>query len=97
MFPKFILLDMSCEYEAILNCLIVMRKCFDCIKLAEDYIQLPVVVNVALDLLRHPPTNALNKMCFMTSIKTPTCFGIGVPSSMSFFYNRGIQTCITLL
>jgi hypothetical protein len=29
----------------------------------------------------HPPTNALNKIQEMTIIKTPTCFGTGVPSS----------------
>ena len=38
-----------------------MRTYLDCIKLAEDYTQLLVVVNVALELLIHPPTNALNK------------------------------------
>jgi len=85
MFPKSILLDMSCEYEAILNCLIVMRKCLDCIELAEDYTQLLVVVDVALELLRHPPTNALNTICFMTSIKLLHVSASGVPFSRSFF------------
>jgi hypothetical protein len=46
-----------------------MRKCLEGIKLAEDYTQLLVVVNVALDLLIQPSTNAHNKIQFMTSIK----------------------------
>jgi len=29
------------------------------------------------------PTNACNKVQFKTSIKAPTCFGTGVPSSGS--------------
>jgi hypothetical protein len=56
------MLDVSyCKCEAILNFLVVMRKGLEGIKLAEDYTQLLVVVNVALDLLIHPSTNAHKK------------------------------------
>jgi hypothetical protein len=73
-----------------------MRNCLDCVKLAEDYTQLLVVVNVALDLLTHPPTNALNKIQFMTGFKLLNVSASGC-HLQGVFYNKGIQACVTLL
>jgi hypothetical protein len=42
-----------------------------------------VLRDVVLGLM-HEPAYALNKIQFVTSIKTTTCFGTGVPSSGSF-------------
>ena len=73
-----------------------MHKCLDYIKVAEDYTQLLVVVNVALDLLIHPPTIALNKIQFMTSIELLHVSASGC-HFQGVFYNKGIQACTPLL
>jgi hypothetical protein len=60
----------------------------DSIKLAEDCTQLLVAVNVALDLLIRPPTNALDKIQFMTSIKLLHVSASGCPLQGVFLRQR---------
>ena len=48
---------------------------------------------------RHHPTDALNKIQFMTGIETPTCFGTVASSSVAFFVGTasGRQPAVEVL